>query len=378
MRYYNIKINERGKSLEISKAKDGSYNTNLFGNITNTSNKFELAEIINSYNKHIKRHDLNGGIFDLDILNRLINDLKDKNGFELLRFEEQPKLNPNNKTIGSSPNSKKSQPKAQPKEEPQPEEKETAQAETQQQEEEIKEDNQLQLKIETLNSLKNFFEEFKTPAVNSNRFINTLRQHVNNKFDAINYTKNYFAIQDFPQSELIALKLESPEFESILLDLAKINTTKKINNRLKIYFGPAGTGKTTQAINENPDAAVVVCNGSMEPSDLFEEFSFNDGKPEFKKSAFVEAMEEGKPIILDEINLLNMQCLRALQTITDNKGSFSYKNKNINIKDGFKIIGTMNLSVNGRVYSLPEPLVDRCEEIKEFTLTSEQLAERCF
>lgn len=377
MRYYNIKINERGKSLELSKAKDGSFNTNLFGKITSTSDKIELVEIINSFNKYIKRHDLNGGVFDIDVLNDLIKTLKNKNGFELLRFEEQPKLNPNNKTIGSSSNSKKAQ---QPKEEPQPEDQVTAEAETQQQEEEIKEekDEQLQLKVETLNSIKNFFEEFKTPAVNSNRFINTLRMHINNKYDAINYVKNYFAIQDFPQAELIGLKLDSPEFESILLDLAKINITKKINNRIKIYFGPAGTGKTTQAINENPNSKIIVCNGNMEPSDLFEEFSFSDGKPEFKKSAFVEAMEEGKSIILDEINLLNMHCLRALQTITDNKDVFSYKNKNISIKDGFKVIGTMNLSVNGRVYSLPEPLVDRCEDIIEFTLTSEQLAERCF
>ena len=37
------------------------------------------------------------------------------------------------------------------------------------------------------------------------------------------------------------------------------------------------------------------------------------------------------------------------------------------------VIGTMNLSVNGMVYGLPEPLVDRCAEMKKFALSAEQL-----
>ena len=38
-----------------------------------------------------------------------------------------------------------------------------------------------------------------------------------------------------------------------------------------------------------------------------------------------------------------------------------------------KIIGTMNLSINGMTYGLPEPLVDRCEEMKQFKLTVDDL-----
>ena len=34
----------------------------------------------------------------------------------------------------------------------------------------------------------------------------------------------------------------------------------------------------------------------------------------------------------------------------------------------------MNLTLGGMVYGLPEPLVDRCAEVKEFSLTAEQLA----
>ena len=43
------------------------------------------------------------------------------------------------------------------------------------------------------------------------------------------------------------------------------------------------------------------------------------------------------------------------------------------IADGFQIIGTMNLIVNDSVYSLPSPLVDRCEDIKEYKLTADAL-----
>jgi MoxR-like ATPase len=46
----------------------------------------------------------------------------------------------------------------------------------------------------------------------------------------------------------------------------------------------------------------------------------------------------------------------------------------VHIHDGFQIIGTMNLSLGGMVYGLPEPLVDRCSDAREFMLSPEQLA----
>jgi MoxR-like ATPase len=73
------------------------------------------------------------------------------------------------------------------------------------------------------------------------------------------------------------------------------------------------------------------------------------------------------------MNLLPFDSLRFLQGIVDGKPSFEYKGQTVNIKDGFQIIGTMNLVVNGTTYSLPEPLVDRCEETKKFNLTENDL-----
>ena len=85
-------------------------------------------------------------------------------------------------------------------------------------------------------------------------------------------------------------------------------------------------------------------------------------------------MENGTKITLDEINLLPFESLRFLQSILDNKTEINYKGQVIHIKDGFQIIGTMNLTVNGSVFNLPEPLVDRACELKEYKLTAEQLA----
>jgi MoxR-like ATPase len=59
--------------------------------------------------------------------------------------------------------------------------------------------------------------------------------------------------------------------------------------------------------------------------------------------------------------------------LLDNKDKFIYKGRTINIADGFMVIGTMNLKVNGSVYSLPEPLIDRCADIVEYIPTIKML-----
>jgi MoxR-like ATPase len=84
-------------------------------------------------------------------------------------------------------------------------------------------------------------------------------------------------------------------------------------------------------------------------------------------------MTEGKAIVLDEINLLPFDSLRFLQGVLDGKKEFSYKGHEVKIADGFCIIGTMNLVVNGATFNLPEPLVDRCMDIQKFSLSAGQL-----
>lgn len=223
--------------------------------------------------------------------------------------------------------------------------------------------------VELLSQFINFFSEFSFEP--NFRFVNTFnRQKTENS--KIAYVTNYFKLTDNPYKDSIIEKMKSIEFSEMLTKFKEINTTTQINKRFKLYYGSQGTGKTTAAMKETNNN-VIVCHSAMLPSDLMEDFEFDDGKAGFKPSALYLAMVNGTPITLDEINLLPFESLRFLQSILDGKSQFIYKGKTVEIKDGFQIIGTMNLNVNGATYSLPEPLVDRCSEIKEYKLTTDML-----
>lgn len=237
--------------------------------------------------------------------------------------------------------------------------------EIRQQEEELK--NRKEVAAEVLRFFKDF--EFEP----SFRFVNTMYWHSEKLADEIAYVYNYFNLSDSQYKDDVKEKMKSYEFKQMIAKMNTIKTTNHTNARLKIYYGSAGTGKTTTAMKE-ANNNVVVCNSAMLPTDLLEDFAFDNGKAGFHKSALWTAMEEGKKIVLDEINLLPFESIRFLQGITDNKQSIIYKGQTINIKDGFQIIGTMNLRLGGSCYGLPEPLLDRASELKEYKLTEEQLA----
>jgi len=229
------------------------------------------------------------------------------------------------------------------------------------------------LLLNAMQKLMDFFTEFSfTPSF---RFVNTFAFMANkSKKSAREYVRNYFALMDSSYIKEVEQKIKSTEFEQIINNVAQYGEpSTHINTRLKIYYGNAGTGKTTLAQMESENRCIV-CNSSMLPSDLMEDFIFKDGNPDFNPSLLWDCMEQGKTVVLDEINLLPFDSLRFLQGIVDGKTEFYYKNRPVHIKEGFQIIGTMNLSLGGMIYGLPEPLVDRCSEAKEFVLTAEQLA----
>lgn len=245
------------------------------------------------------------------------------------------------------------------------ERKEQEQEQEQKEEASITVDDQLK---RGLNNMINFFKEFNFAP--SFRFVNTLaRKGIE---EAKQYVLDYFYLMDSPYAEEVSHKIDSPEFNGILGDFFVREVTQAINKRFKVYYGAQGTGKTTQALEETANRCIV-CNASMMPADLMEDFTFDDGKAVFHPSALAKAMETGESITLDEINLLPFDSLRFLQGIFDGKSEFLYKGSTIHIADGFKVIGTMNLAINGAVYGLPAPLVDRCEDIESFELTADSL-----
>lgn len=188
------------------------------------------------------------------------------------------------------------------------------------------------------------------------------------------YVSGYFALSGSEYANDVPAKLESAEAAELMERTVKATPNVKINTRLAIYYGEPGGGKTTEAIRENPGAEIVVCDSAMTPDELFRGFTFEDGKPVFKGSALRRAMESGRTVILDEINLLTSDCLRALQTITDRKTEVVIGTEEITIKPGFRVLGTMNLEVNGQICSLPTPLVDRAGVIRHFEATPEAAA----
>ena len=223
-----------------------------------------------------------------------------------------------------------------------------------------------------LQRLMDFFKEFEFEP--NFRFVNTLAWMLTKKKKscATDYIASYFELIDSPYKNEVSAKIKSKEFKAILADMSKVAPTKTVNERFKLYYGSQGTGKTTIGQTES-DGRCVVCNASMLPADLMEDFVFDSGKPTFKPSSLWDCMENGKAIVLDEINLLPFDSLRFLQGILDGKKEFNYKGHVVHINEGFMVIGTMNLSVNGMVYGLPEPLVDRCMEMKKFSLDAKAL-----
>ncbi len=219
-----------------------------------------------------------------------------------------------------------------------------------------------------IDGLMKFFSEFNFQP--NFRFLNTLSRY--GKKEGKGYIERYFELTASPYTAVVKEKMKSQEFRAIEKDFFAHKTDKQINTRFKLYYGSQGTGKTTIAMQESHDECMV-CHNAMLPSDLMENFDFEDGKAGFQPSALYNAMVNGTPIVLDEINLLPFESLRFLQGILDGKKCLQYKDHTVNIADGFMIIGTMNLTVNGMTYGLPEPLVDRCAETKRFELTAENL-----
>lgn len=231
----------------------------------------------------------------------------------------------------------------------------------------VSDDKQLE---ELLDKCIMFFSEFDFEV--SYRFINTWIYMLNEKRGK-EFILNYLKLVDNPWVEEIQNKMKSKEFLDIVNNLKEItNVSNRINKRFKLYYGSQGTGKTTLA-SEEANGRVVVCHSAMLPSDIMEDFTFNDGKATFVPSEFCKAMINGTKVVMDEINLLPFDSLRFLQGLLDDKKQIVYKGQLITIKDGFEVIGTMNLRIGNSVYSLPEPLVDRASDLKEFKLTGKDL-----
>lgn len=194
------------------------------------------------------------------------------------------------------------------------------------------------------------------------RLINSLR-YCKNAQEAGEMIANSMELIGMPDEILstAAPKFSSREWAEIFSGLKACPTSHgKINNRLEIYYGPAGTGKTTLAEKTYKGCKKIVASATQDPSELFTRNVVNEhGGVDLVLTELGEAMTNGEPIIVDEANLYNIAVLTRLQGVTDNGARFFDNGREIVIKDGFKVIVTMNLETNYGKTPLPTPLVSR-------------------
>lgn len=217
--------------------------------------------------------------------------------------------------------------------------------------------------------LKFFSETSFKPSI---RMIDTLSRL--NLKSGQNYIGWFMELINHPDREVIAPKLKSDEWKNIhsqMLDIYKKvgESIDPINTRLEIVYGPNGTGKTYDVIKEYqekyPDIGVMACSSSMSSAeDLLQVFDFDEGgKPVFKDSPLTEAIKKDQPVILEEARLMQQSAMAFLQSLLDCKDYVDTCRGRLYIGPNFKVIMTMNLEVNGVVYELPEPIVDRAQVI---------------
>ena len=160
-------------------------------------------------------------------------------------------------------------------------------------------------------------------------------------------------------------KFTSSEWKEYIKTLKSFKSTHgRFNQRLEIKYGSAGTGKTTAAIAEYPSAPKIVASASADPDDLFT--FFDPSTKNYELTDIAKAMINGQPVIIDEANLYNAVVLQRLQGITDSTPSIFDRGMKLEIKDGFKVIMTLNLETNLGKTPLPNPLVSRASKIENY------------
>lgn len=208
------------------------------------------------------------------------------------------------------------------------------------------------------------------------RLINTFAK-AKNKKDVLESYCEVSQMEDL--SDLVA-KMKSAEFTQVCDLFSKFNPSP-VNKRFAVFYGSPGGGKTYASIAacehiNNGDCETMLCSPSMDASDMLYayRFDYKSGKRGYVPTALLKAMLAGRAVVLDEINLLPMEARMFLQNILDNKSKVSVMGVELPIKEGFFVIGTMNLETGLGASPLPLPLADRACVIKEFKTTAAQAA----
>ena len=188
----------------------------------------------------------------------------------------------------------------------------------------------------------------------SNRINNNLLNCTNFK-EFKNQLINYYLVVKAPNDliEILKNKLKCEEAKQIYYDLQDFKAKTKLmfnlkpvqtNKRLTIFIGGAGTGKTTKANALFPNAEHLTAKSDIAPSELFTKI--NPVKMCYELTSLGKAITQGKTCIIDEFADFNKATSEVIKSITDNSKIVYDSNSNqyLEIKAGFQIVATMNLT----------------------------------
>ncbi|MER7276632.1 AAA family ATPase [Dactylosporangium sp. NPDC000244] len=122
-----------------------------------------------------------------------------------------------------------------------------------------------------------------------------------------------------------------------------------------LLYGPPGTGKTAVIEAAFPDLLTVTGTGDTVVEDLLGTFiPLPEGGYEFAYGPAVQAMRQGRPLLIDDATLIPPRVLAVLYPAMDGRRVLhipSYRNERVEAVDGFYVIAAHNPGVHGAVLS---------------------------
>ncbi|WP_425559253.1 AAA family ATPase [Catenulispora yoronensis] len=120
-----------------------------------------------------------------------------------------------------------------------------------------------------------------------------------------------------------------------------------------LLYGPPGTGKTSMAEAAFEDLITVAGDGDTTVGDLIGDWTQkDDGGYEFKYGPVIEAMLEGRALLIDDATLISPKVLAAMYPAMDGRKQITvkaHKGEIITAEDGFYVIAGHNPGVHGAI-----------------------------
>jgi nitric oxide reductase NorQ protein len=143
----------------------------------------------------------------------------------------------------------------------------------------------------------------------------------------------------------------------VLADLPDVTVLRRLRaaNVPVLLYGPPGTGKTSLAEAAFPDLITIAGDGDTAVADFVGEYTQgDDGRYQFVYGPLVEAMQQGRPLFIDDCTLVSPTVLAAIYPSMDGRGQITvkaHKGETITAKEGFYVLGGHNPGVHGAVLS---------------------------